>query len=37
MCQWIVLAKQTEGLIKLLCLKLPDLVHSPSTLEYKGY
>lgn len=37
MCQWVVLAKEIEGLIKLLCLKLLNLVSSPSILGYEDY
>lgn len=36
-CQWVVLAKEIEGLIKLLCLKLPNLVSSSSVLGYEDY
>lgn len=37
MCQRVVLAKEIESLIKLLCLKLLNLVSSPSILGYEDY
>lgn len=37
MCPRVVPAKEIEGLVKLLCLKLLNLVSSPSILGYEDY